>query len=269
MRSSRLLWGMTSLTALVTTVLLLFGFIYAVDDMLRPSSAPYNQAEPAPEQADDSFAALNEIKVAAIGDSLTKGTGDATGQGYVRHTIRLLGERVDKPVRLLNNLGINGLRTDQLEQKLEESGVRYVLQQAELILLTIGGNDLFQMAANRLDLTSRDIDPRVLHEHLPEHAARLESVLTKLNDINPQAKIIYVGLYNPFYDLDETREANLLVQEWNDRAFQVTNRYPNMTLVPTLDLFQSTIIRYLSSDHFHPNEEGYVRIAERIVQAIE
>lgn len=47
-------------------------------------------------------------------------------------------------VQVLNNLGVNGLRTDALLEKLDEQGVRYVLQQSNFILLSIGANDLFQ-----------------------------------------------------------------------------------------------------------------------------
>lgn len=47
-------------------------------------------------------------------------------------------------VQVLNNLGVNGLRTDALMTKLDEQGVRYVLQQSNFILLSIGANDLFQ-----------------------------------------------------------------------------------------------------------------------------
>jgi lysophospholipase L1-like esterase len=39
-----------------------------------------------------------------------------------------------------------------------------------------------------------------------------------------------------------------------------------MVLVPTYDLFELNANKYLYSDHFHPNQDGYERIAERIVQ---
>lgn len=49
---------------------------------------------------------------------------------------------------------------------------------------------------------------------------------------------------------------------------EIVNRDPNMTLVPTFDLFQHKLGEYLSSDHFHPNGAGYQAIADRIVQGM-
>jgi lysophospholipase L1-like esterase len=46
------------------------------------------------------------------------------------------------------------------------------------------------------------------------------------------------------------------------------NTYPNMILVPTADLFEQNLTKYMYTDHFHPNQEGYQRMAERAVQAL-
>jgi lysophospholipase L1-like esterase len=67
----------------------------------------------------------------------------------------------------------------------------------------------------------------------------------------------------------DLREGSLEVQEWNEQAYALIHSYPNMTLVPTFDLFERTLSRYISSDHFHPNHDGYTQIAIRIVQSVE
>lgn len=84
-----------------------------------------------------------KIRMAVIGDSLARGTGDDEGLGFVRRAGNLLKDK-GYDVQVLNNLGVNGLRTDALLTKLDEQGVRYVLQQSNFILLSIGANDLFQ-----------------------------------------------------------------------------------------------------------------------------
>lgn len=269
MKSSRLLWRITGIAGLVTTLILLFGFVYAVSDILNPSAAAPDNAQTQPAEKEPTLSDKNEIGIVAVGDSLTKGTGDATGDGYVRQVVKQLGKKLNKPVKLLNNLGINGMRADTLAKKLEERGYVYSLSQADVILLTIGGNDLFQTATGSMNLTAGSIDPQKLQALLTETTPRLEKVLVRLHEINPNARIIYIGMYNPFYDLDETRETNKTIREWNDKAFDVINRYPNMTLVPTIDLFQKTLKGYISSDHFHPNALGYEKIAERVVQVLE
>ncbi|MGO4274197.1 lipase, partial [Paenibacillus sp. TAF58] len=77
------------------------------------------------------------------------------------------------------------------------------------------------------------------------------------------------GLYHPFLELDPKKEGSLIVQRWNNSVFEMMNRYPHMAIVPTYDLFEQNLIKYLSSaDHFHPNGDGYERIADRIVQIL-
>ncbi|MBW7474122.1 GDSL family lipase [Paenibacillus oenotherae] len=266
------LWKAVSITALLSTLLLLFGFGYSVKDMLWPQQGTYVgedlSAKP-PERS--KLGQSKEILITAIGDSLTKGTGDATGEGYVKQLIPLLKEKFNIPVRLNNNLALNGMRADQLANNLgKEKGIRYSLSQANLIVFTIGGNDLFQIATGQsASEATGELNMEKLKKELPVGLARLERVIKELNEINPNAQIVYVGMYNPFYDLKGLREGSLEVQKWNQQAYEMIYNYPNMTMVPTFDLFEKSTERYLSSDHFHPNNEGYAQIAARIVQSLE
>ncbi|WP_308634447.1 GDSL-type esterase/lipase family protein [Paenibacillus silvisoli] len=271
--SSNALWRIIGVSALASTLLLAGGFGYAVKDMLYPSAEPYSgtPVKPAlPEQTELSQA--KAINITAIGDSLTKGTGDATGEGYVKQLVALLKAKYPAiPVKLNNNLAVNGLRADQLAQRLSsDKGYRYSLQQANLIVFTIGGNDLFQIANGRAaGEATGDIDLETVKKGLSDGLKRLEKVFQLLHDINPNAHIVYTGLYNPFYNIADLRDGSLQVQRWNEKAYSLLYKYPNMLMVPSFDLFERSIASYLSNDHFHPNHEGYAQIAERIAQSLE
>ena len=54
----------------------------------------------------------------ALGDSLTRGTGDETGQGYVGIVTEQLKEELDPREVTVYNLGINGQDSSQLLQQL-------------------------------------------------------------------------------------------------------------------------------------------------------
>ncbi|QHW34437.1 GDSL family lipase [Paenibacillus rhizovicinus] len=271
--SSGNLWKIIGLSAVLSTVLLLAGFGYAVKDMLYPKGESFAGSESFPAlPASSKLSEAKEISVTAIGDSLTKGTGDASGEGYVKQVITLLKKKYpDTSVRLNNNLAINGLKADRLAQLLAtDKGYRYALMQANVILFTIGGNDLFQIAAGQSASNSTgDLDLNKLKAELPKGLQQLDKITKLLHGINPNAHIVYVGLYNPFYDIPDFRSGSLQIQSWNEQAYALLHRYTNMTMVPTFDLFENTISRYLSSDHFHPNHNGYVQIAARIVQSLE
>lgn len=310
--------------SVLATLLFAAGFAYAVKDIVNPAgSAPMSSLpEPtsAPAEKD------GPLKVVVIGDSLAKGTGDNTGQGFARRAIQGLNDSGIE-AELVANLGINGQTAAQLASGLKQQGVRYTLGQADLILLSIGGNDLFQ-GADRMfrGLAARpgtgpsssdeeelpesagtegteadagggtmweDLDdlaedlaydeselvellaetgeltPENVLSAIPQASDRLRDVFAELRALNADARILYVGLYNPFGDIADLRTpGNHAVTAWNSTASQLTNTDPSITLVPTFDLFEGHLERYLSTDHFHPNGDGYQRMADRIVQAV-
>lgn len=269
MRSDRL-WAALGSAAMLCTVVLLTGFVLALKDAWFPGG---RQAavpeEPVPAEDRLNRADRPEIFVTALGDSLTRGTGDNTGQGYVRRAVDGLAETLDKPVRLVNNLAINGLTTGQLEAMLEERGVQHAIAGADILLLSVGGNDLFRLATGSGSLAEGDeLSVERVQARMPEAAERLRRIFARLRDLHPEATIVYIGLYNPFFDLPRLREASALIQEWNAAAHKAAVAHFPATVVPTYDLFEMNGAKYLSSDHFHPNAEGYARIAERVVQAL-
>lgn len=269
MNSSSLIWRLVSFVSVVITVLLLIGFGYAVKDVLAPSaesSAKYAEPQEG-QEAKPSSEVDEQLSIVSIGDSLAKGTGDDTGAGFARRSVTLLGETHKESVKLLNNLGINGLTTEGLLLSLSESGVQHALQQANVILLSIGGNDLFRgvQVGNTEQLPSAE----QLNTAVDKASLRLQQAIDKIHEINPQAQLIYIGLYNPFTDLPEMKEiGNDAISTWNARATQSMKPYDQMLVVPTYDLFVQNLDKYLSSDHFHPNGDGYQQIAARITQGL-
>ncbi|MDQ7860843.1 GDSL-type esterase/lipase family protein [Peribacillus frigoritolerans] len=80
----------------------------------------------------------DDFTVVAIGDSLTRGTGDETGKGYVGLVIEdLKSEYNRKPI--IHNLGINGQVSKELVQQVRQPEVKRQIQAADVILVTIGG----------------------------------------------------------------------------------------------------------------------------------
>lgn len=75
---------------------------------------------------------------------------------------------------------------------------------------------------------------------MPETSKRLQEILKKVKEINPDAQIAYIGLYNPFGDVKELEKpGNAVVAAWNDAALAILNNEDKMTLVPTFDLFEN------------------------------
>ncbi|GGH23845.1 GDSL-type esterase/lipase family protein [Paenibacillus segetis] len=267
MNSTTKIWTTVGLISGVSTLLLIIGFLYAVNDIMNPlgtmtteSQSPLQNTLPAP-------AIESALDVTAIGDSLAKGTGDDTGKGYVRRSVDLLVKDGTKS-KLVNNLGINGLTTAKLLPLLDDQGTQYTLKKAGIIVLSIGGNDLFQGNQQYLKggalPTEKDLEASV--EVAGEN---FKKIVEKITSINQSAQLVYVSLYNPFSDLEGMKDmGDRAVNQWNNIAMRTMNSYERTLIVPTYDLFKNNGSIYLSSDHFHPNGEGYQAIAERIVQGI-
>ncbi|OWR31551.1 lysophospholipase [Saccharibacillus sp. O23] len=272
MNSWKWIWRVSAWLSAAASLLLIVGFVYGAGKLMFPkpnlaeseassAAAPLTEREPSPE--DGSY------RIVAIGDSLAKGTGDTTGQGFARRAAAGLEEAGRKPVHFLNNLGINGMTTQELLDELKQPGVQYVLKEANVILLSIGANDLFQGGA-ALQTGADAPNTAALEQALPGTEERLGRALDELRKINPTAEIVYIGLYNPFGDIESLREeGDRGIVEWNAKAASLIVERDGMTLTPTFDLFQRDPGAYLSFDHFHPNSAGYERIARRIVQGME
>ncbi len=270
MKSSSWLWRVLGWTTFVCLVVMLTGFGWALKDTWFPKDGLALPEVSEPEAAiGGEWSAKPELYITSLGDSLTKGTGDSTGDGYVARVIKGLSEQLDKPVYLVNNLAINGLRADQLVDRLNETGYKNSVGKADIVMMTIGGNDLFQIAQSGGSMAEGgDLSLEQLKARQSEAEPGLEAVFSKVRELNPTARIIYVGLYNAFYDLPEMRSGSEIVAKWNNYAHRLAEADGNATVVPTYDLFEFNLKLYLSSDHFHPNALGYARISERIVQAL-
>lgn len=275
MNSTKWLWRSIGMGVLVSTLVCVVGFGYAVKEIMFPQPTAQEEAgAPAGvpgKSPQEEWAAKQQIRIVALGDSLTSGTGDLSGRGYVGQTKEKLQLQLGKPVFVYNNFAIPGFRTyDLLKDWDAKKDIDKALSEADLVLFTIGGNDLFEGGQDLFTnpQTGEGFNPQGAAQRMPEALKRLEQIVDRIAKAAPQAKIMYVGLYHPFLDLDPKREGSSVVQLWNTAAFEMANKYPNVTVVPTFDLFEMNLNKYLYTDHFHPNQEGYERIAERIADIL-
>ncbi|WP_318502667.1 SGNH/GDSL hydrolase family protein [Bacillus sp. T3] len=202
------------------------------------------------------------VQIVALGDSLTRGTGDTEGKGYVGYLVQNLEKKTDQKLAL-SNLGIKGLTTEQLAQQVKQKEVQRQVENADILLITIGGNDLFRGGQGLGDMSPESLQPIEAAFDI-----NLHTILTDIRNVNPTADIFFIGLYNPFIDLEKAEDTSKVVREWNYKSAEISAMYPNTVFVPTFDLFQLNVNDYLFSDHFHPNTEGYQLIAERVASLI-
>jgi lysophospholipase L1-like esterase len=194
-----------------------------------------------------------------VGDSLARGTGDETGLGIGGRITEELRRR-HMNVKPTVNLAVNGARTNDLLQTLESNNVRTLLAQSNLIIVSIGGNDLWGGTDWR---NAPPKDPDAVMQTVLE---RIDRAVKIIRSVNPKGRVFIIGLYNPFATAPAGPQLSSLVSQWNAKLIDHFASDVNVTIVETSDLFSHR--DRLSFDRFHPNQEGYALIARRIADSV-
>lgn len=244
-----------TILSLLFGLLCLFGFGLALKDQwTKPQKSP---SASNPEAAAASGRSSQPLQVVAIGDSLTHGTGDPSGKGYVGIFVGQLKKSTKPPVRL-TNVAVSGQRAPQLGSQLKQPNIRQLLKKADIILMTIGGNDLFQ-GGKTLD----HLNDRYIRQSEQDYLANLKAIYAAIRALNQTAVVIHVGLYNPFIELKESRLTSSIITQWNADSEKLAFNYKNIIYVSVFDLFQRNVAQKLADDGFHPNAGGYRLIGDR------
>jgi lysophospholipase L1-like esterase len=252
----RIVNGVVIVSALAG-LLWLSGLALGIQDQFFSAAPPPIEIKQVKEKTNNK----KEIHIVALGDSLTRGTGDESGKGYVGYMVDDLRKKANKPIRV-TNLAIKGQRSEGLLKQLRQTEIQRQLRQADIIVMTIGGNDLFQ-GGKALQLSTPQ-----LNQAKTTYLRNLDRIFQTIHHVNKNAVVFHIGLYNPFSDLKEAKKTSVIVRQWNFAAAETAARYPNIIAVPTFDLFELHVNDYLYSDHFHPNKDGYKRIGERVASLI-
>jgi lysophospholipase L1-like esterase len=247
-----------AVTSVISSLICIIGLgVTLIDYFDKPSNQTVEKVV-----KKDTTTDAKRTKIVALGDSLTRGTGDSEGKGYVGYLVGNLEEKSDQKLAL-SNLGIRGLTSVQLAQQVKEQEIQRQVESADIILITIGGNDLFRGGEGLADLRPESLQP--IETAFEQN---LNSIFTDIRGVNEKADIFLVGLYNPFIELEKAEQTSQIVRAWNYKSSEITARYPKTVFVPTFDLFQLNVNEYLYSDQFHPNSKGYQLIGERVASLI-
>ncbi|SME20500.1 Spore germination lipase LipC [Bacillus mobilis] len=247
------------LITIASFCLFAYGFVSGVNDVLNPKAS--NVIKKTDVVAKEKKK-TGTLQIVSLGDSLTRGVGDKEGIGYIGRMKEDLQKDYKQKVAL-TNLAVSGAKMPDLLKQMESSGAQYSIRQADVIVLTIGGNDLFPgwESLGKIDLETYRPDT----ETFQNEAKKIIEGIRKLNTDSP---IFWLGLYNPFEDVEDLKGSSNIVVDWNASLEKLALNDKNVYITPTFDLFQNRGKDLLYSDHFHPNEVGYTYMADRLVQNV-
>jgi lysophospholipase L1-like esterase len=231
-----------------------------------------------------------ELNLVAIGDSLTEGIGDSTGRGgYVPLVAELLESKDEIETVSTSNYGISGNRSDQILKRIKkDEKLQNDVKKADVIVLTVGGNDLMKVVRSTLLKVKEDsfIKPQ------KQYKERIEETFKELRSLNSDAPIYVFGIYNPFYlYFSEITEMQDIVDSWNETTQSVVEEEQKAHFIPINDILykggnqpelsedqkdtidssvndkkESKVFNDLlfEEDNFHPNDSGYELMAQSL-----
>jgi lysophospholipase L1-like esterase len=245
--------------SLVATVMWVAGLFLTINDQFFKNPKP-------PEEKSATISKdttqKKDISIVAFGDSLTRGTGDSTGKGYVQYMLNDLKSKTKQKVDL-SNLAISGYTSQQLIMQLKQTEMQRQIRQSDIVVMTIGANDLFQGGTSLSNFDQSNID--ALEK---TYLSNLKEIYGMIKEINPQTTVYHIGLYNPFIELSDAKTTSNAVRKWNFDTADLASTFEKIVFVPTFDLFQLNVNNYLASDKFHPNSMGYQLVGNRVASLI-
>ncbi|WP_115254969.1 SGNH/GDSL hydrolase family protein [Streptococcus equinus] len=220
----------------------------------------------------------------AVGDSLTEGVGDTTNQGgFVPLLSQAMTDTYNYQVTY-SNYGISGNTSQQiLSRMIKQEAIQKSLAKADMMTLTVGGNDV--MAVIRKHLTKLSVS--TFKKPATTYQKHLRQIIELARSENEDLPIYVLGIYNPFYlNFPEMTEMQEIIDNWNGSTESVTDEYDNVYFVPINDQLykgidgeegivstsgdQTTVINdvLFSGDHFHPNNIGYQIMSDVTMEKI-
>ena len=259
-----LLWFLPSALGILAAGVLAAGAAAGLSGRLgeRVGDAPI--APPTPPAG--SPAAAGAFRIVALGDSLTRGAGDAGGGGGYPERVAASLRKAGLVVTV-DNMAVDGAETGDLLGKMEDAAVKDRIAGASLILLSIGGNDLSHSirGAALPGEAGAESDPTA--PALRAASLNLQRILSSVRAANGSSPIRILGLYDPFPESFDRKMARTTLLKWNVALEEASIAVPEALVVPTSDVFDGRPDR-LSSDRFHPGAEGYTEIAARVFQTL-
>jgi lysophospholipase L1-like esterase len=202
---------------------------------------------------------LETIRVVALGDSLAYGAGDESGKGLAGRLKEDLRDRGFLTVDT-TNLGVNGAQTGDVIARLKQERVRTQIEKADAIVLSIGANDLFRSPAAREETLRA---PLAVADRILQ---RIESIVAELRRMNPRARILILGGYNPVPTYPYASLINQYLELWDATLASRFKNDPLVTVVKMSDIV--TPQRLSRYDNFHPGGAAYASAAQRIADIL-
>lgn len=209
-----------------------------------------------------------EITYIAIGDSLTAGLGSSEENylrihGFVPQFTKYLREKNNVTVE---NYGIPGLSSTGLLALLNaDEALQNRLRTAGVISVSIGGNDFLQTIRS----VPESEDEAALNLRMEILKRTYQETYKLLRELNPDATIILLGLYNPYPEGHELTELGAKYAPLFNGFIEEYREESNTLVIDPYGAFEGKALEWthISEEDIHPNDKGYSEIVRLMKNA--
>ena len=208
------------------------------------------------------FAAQNALHYVVLGDSIAQGSGvyNRDEACYGRIVANTNGYTYA-------NYGVNGLRSWDLIELLKRENVAADVAKADIISLSIGGNDYLQQDLPKVINQTAQGNYKIINDIQDNYRGYFAEIIRMIRQDNPDAALLVQTLYNPQYGALRdiygmaTSRINEVITDYlaeNPGAFVLVDTVPVMEGHP----------EYIAADTIHPSAVGNVELARLILRTL-
>ncbi|MGX4593028.1 SGNH/GDSL hydrolase family protein [Leuconostoc sp. JNUCC 76] len=189
-------------------------------------------------ESQSSVKKVSHINLVALGDSLTEGVGDEKNmRGYSGRIAKKI-RSTDNISVTISNFGKAGDRSDQIQKRLDtQQKFKAHLKEANVIIMTSGGNDLQQILLKNVLATSPKALSAAVKTGQQSYQQKLTALFKDIRSFNSDAPIFIFGNYNPLYvHFADRSDFNADVKLFNEVNATVAKKDGNAYFVNIFDL---------------------------------
>lgn len=246
------IWPLLLVLSIALMLIFVTGVIIAIAITNDGNKNPEDLAESAETIETEPASTANSILV--LGDSIGYGVGDEPDMGIGKRYAALIDP--DNTITVVN-LSVSGAISADLAALVAAPENDAYISAADLIIISIGGNDL-----NRLQYQDALSLDAAFQEIVSRYQEHLEATISRIRALNPEVQIALIGLYNPYPDQDPQKSQKLF--EWNYQTRLIAATDKKTAYIPTDEAFNYHLQTYLAADQFHPSSIGYQVIADAL-----
>ncbi|MDX8364753.1 S-layer homology domain-containing protein [Cytobacillus sp. IB215665] len=215
-----------------------------------------------PVSAEESQETVNYI---ALGDSLAAGItpNKELGNSYAD----LIGNQfIEEGIidTFTKEFSFPGYTSQDVLDNLENESLKEKLAEANLVTISAGANDLLQLVEINTDTREISIDPAVVPPALASIRSNMSNIISKVNELSPEAEIYIMGYYFPYPHASDEQKAQLIeLSKTLNETLESIVQNENAFFIPVFDSFGTDATHLIPNPlDVHPTEEGYQLMAD-------